>query len=220
MPNTPLHALPYPLGSDAPNAPAQLQSLATVADTALPIVQSATPTNVMGRVWRNPTSGVTQIGDGSAWAPIGNGPPSRIRWARTANIASGAYTDTGTMPANAFVTQANLTSPNNLSRFTISQACLLFIDFSCGVGVSGPSGNAYLHMSYPAGTNLTRSSNHQIVSVGGNQWEGTLTYSGLFVAGDTFDLYFRTWTTSSLWTFNTTFTAMAVPAYDLVGTQT
>lgn len=70
MPNTPVHNLPYPLGSDAPNAPAQFQALATAVDDQLPIVSDTQPPPLPGLVWRDSTNGSVWISDGTQWFPI------------------------------------------------------------------------------------------------------------------------------------------------------
>lgn len=69
MPDTPIHALPYPAQSDPPNVPQWMQALAARLDGLLPNRRSATgntPTN-----FPNSAPWYADIVHGQSWVPIG-----------------------------------------------------------------------------------------------------------------------------------------------------
>lgn len=70
MPTTTRHALPSPASSAAPNVPVDVKALADAADVLLPYISTVEPAKISGLIWRNPTTGQTQITDGSSWFAI------------------------------------------------------------------------------------------------------------------------------------------------------
>lgn len=100
------HSYPAPSGSDAPAGPAQIKALADSVDELTPYVSTSTPAHRSGLVWRNPSTGLTQMSDGTTWTPIGYTGPRR--WVNTRagasdNFSSGSVANllTVTLPANA-----------------------------------------------------------------------------------------------------------------------
>lgn len=84
---TPLHSLRYPAGGDAPNVPSDMSNLATDVDNNLPLTSTTEPTKVAGLVWYNPTTGQTQVTDGSTWYLVAG---NSIPW--TAVTATAGWT--------------------------------------------------------------------------------------------------------------------------------
>lgn len=108
---TSIHGLPYPSETDAPDGPTQIQALAAALDLTLPVSSTSTPSSTPnGLAWLNPTTGVLEVSDGSAWHQINGNLKS---W--TALTAAAAWTSaaqarittdnicilTGTLTANA-----------------------------------------------------------------------------------------------------------------------
>lgn len=92
MANTPIASLPYPALSDAPNAPSQVQSLATALDSQL-VPRYATTTArdaaitapVAGQVCWTTTPATHWYYSGTAWIVIGGSAYGRCRLRRVAN---------------------------------------------------------------------------------------------------------------------------------------
>jgi hypothetical protein len=67
VPTTARHAFPSPAGSDVPDVPVRIKNLADAIDLQTPWVSTTEPPKTNGLVWYNPTTGLTQITDGTTW---------------------------------------------------------------------------------------------------------------------------------------------------------
>lgn len=70
MPTSARHALPSPASSAIPDVPVDIKALSDAVDLKLPYVNTSTPPHLSGLIWRNPTTGLTQMSDGAAWQPV------------------------------------------------------------------------------------------------------------------------------------------------------
>lgn len=73
MPTTARHAFPSPASSAVPDVPVDIKALADAVDLQTPWVTTSTPAHSNGLIWRHPTTGATQISDGTSWFPLTNG---------------------------------------------------------------------------------------------------------------------------------------------------
>lgn len=73
MPSTTRHAFPSPASTAVPDVPVDIKALADAVDLQTPWVTTSTPAHSNGLIWRHPTTGKTQISDGTSWFPLTNG---------------------------------------------------------------------------------------------------------------------------------------------------
>lgn len=135
------HGLPYPLGSELPAGPVQMKALADATDKLLPIISASAPSVLLsGRLWFNPSTGLTQICDGTSWTTIGYTGPRRWN--------SGRAGTTDAFSSGSFVGLMSIILPGSAPAGSYAMSAVLDVYASATT-----SGN--LRITAPNGVNLS-----------------------------------------------------------------